>query len=359
MVGFVLLPLFVVFGLAFGVAWLVTPFVERVARRSGFMDRPHPRRDAILKPRLGGVAMYAAFGVALVATVPLVARDAAEAQKVVGILLGGAIVLTMGAADDRFDLPALPQLAAQVLAAIVAMAAGVVITAVTNPFGDDLTNSMILLPSGAAFAFTAFWIVGAVNTVNFLDGVDGLAVGVGAVAAAVLGLHSLLIGQYSIAALAAALAGSCLGFLPHNFFPARITMGSSGAAFLGFALATLAIVGGAKTATLLLVLGVPIADTGWAIVRRLAAGRSPFIGDRGHLHHMLLDLGWQPSQIVLLVYGACGSFGMLALLLSSRLQKLIAIGGLAVLLAVGLAFLAQARGRARRNTADNSPIKKS
>ncbi|MBI4496289.1 MAG: undecaprenyl/decaprenyl-phosphate alpha-N-acetylglucosaminyl 1-phosphate transferase [Chloroflexi bacterium] len=339
------LPPLLILALAFGVAWLMAPLMERVARRYGFMDRPHPRRDAVLKPRLGGVAMYAAFAVALAATAPLVSRDAAEVQKVVGILVGGAIVLVVGVIDDWLELPPLPLLAAQVLAAAVAIAAGVVITAVTNPFGDPLTNSMLLFPAGAALLFTVFWIVGAMNTINFLDGVDGLAAGVGAIAAAVLGVHSLLMGQYSIAALAAALAGCCLGFLPHNFFPARSIMGTSGAGFLGFALGTLAIIGGAKTATLLLVLGLPIVDTGWAILRRLAAGRSPFVGDRGHLHLVLVDLGWSPAQIVLLMYGVSGTLGALALVLASRMQKLIAIGGMTVLLVVGLMLVAQVRGR--------------
>src|SRR5262245_52789874 len=133
-----LAPILIVWVVAFGVAWAATPLVERAARRYGFMDRPSPRRDPLLKPRLGGLAMYIAFAVALALTVPLVPRADGEVRRVLGIVLGGAIVLAVGAADDRLDLPALPQLLAQAAAAAVAIGSGIVISAVTNPLGDPV-----------------------------------------------------------------------------------------------------------------------------------------------------------------------------------------------------------------------------
>ena len=166
------------------------------------------------------------------------------------------------------------------------------------------------------------------------------------VAAFVLALHSWILGQVTITLLPLALAGACLGFLLFNFPPARITMGTSGSVFLGFALGALAVIGGTKGATLLLVLALPVVDTGWTILRRLAAGRSPFEGDRGHLHHRLLAVGFSERQIVLLMYGITILLGALALLLSTRLAKLLALGVVAVatLLLVGtLAYLGQRR----------------
>lgn len=336
------LPIGLAFLAALALAWVATPIAERLSRRYGFMDRPSPRREARLKPRLGGVAMYIAFTAAVVATAPLVHRDAAETLRIAGVLLGGLIATAVGALDDRWELSALPQLAAQAAAAGVAMSTGILVAFVTNPFGGEIAGSLLFLPFWLSLGFTFFWIVGAINTVNFLDGIDGLAAGVVAVAAGILCLHSIIIGQYTIAVLPAALMGCALGFLPFNFFPSRVTMGTSGSAFLGFALGTLAIVGGAKVATLLLVLGVPIVDTAWIIVRRLAEGRSPFSGDRGHLHHRLQALGFTPPQIAFMTYAACASLGGLALLLG-RLAKLYLFGGMAVALVALLVILAQSR----------------
>lgn len=328
-------------GVSCATSLLVTPFVRRLALRYDFRDRPSPKRIE-LKPRLGGLAIYLGYGVAVASSAPLVVgRTVMETNKILGLLLGSTVVVAMGAVDDRQELAALPQLLAQVAAALVATAFGIVIDRVTNPFGTALVHSMFEVPAPLAFAFTIFWIVGAINTINFIDGLDGLAAGITAIAAAVLFLHCLQMGQYSVAVLPLALAGAALGFLPYNFSPARITMGTSGAAFLGFALGTLSILGGTKAATVLLVLGVPILDTAWIIVGRLMRGQSPFRGDRTHLHHRLMELGLSPSQIVLIFYGLCGGFGTLALVLSSRRQKLYALGGMVVLLGGALALIAQ------------------
>lgn len=316
-----LLPL--AFAIACGCAYLVTPMVTSAAARWGFTDRPAARRNEALKPRLGGIAVFTAVALALAITYPLLpGRTAAEMARVVGLMAGGFIVVVLGALDDRYELSPLAQLAGQALAATVAIASGILIDSVTNPLAEGL----LMFPPYLAVFFTFFWLLGAMNTLNFLDGVDGLAAGVSAVAAGILAVHSLVMGQMTIAVLPIALAGACLGFLPFNFYPARATLGTCGAVFLGFALASLSVIGGTKAATLLLVLGLPVVDTGWTIMRRMASGQSPFRGDRGHLHHRLLALGLSERQIVLLMYASCAALGTLALLLSTRLAKFYAIG---------------------------------
>jgi UDP-GlcNAc:undecaprenyl-phosphate GlcNAc-1-phosphate transferase len=202
---------------------------------------------------------------------------------------------------------------------------------------------MIELSLPVTVGFTLFWIMGMMNTVNWLDGLDGLAGGVAVIASVLLFAHSYRLGQYSVALLPLSLAGCALGFLPFNFHPARVFMGTSGALFLGFALGTMAIIGGAKMATALLVMGIPILDVGWQIINRLRLGRSPFLADRGHLHHRLLDLGLSQRRVVLLFYSLCAAFGALALILSSGFQKLLALLIMGAFALVGLVALARRR----------------
>ncbi len=335
--------------IAFFASYFFTPVATWFAKRYGFTDRPHPRRQPPLKPRLGGVAVFLAFVLGVAVIYPQMPdRTDVEMLKVAGILAGGLIVLLVGVLDDKLELPAVPQLAAQLAAAVVAGACGVLVDRVTNPFATSLTDSLFIFPTWFAVAFTTFWVVGAMNTINFLDGVDGLAAGVVAVAALILAGHSWLLNQYTIMVLPLALAGACLGFLPFNFYPGKVTLGSCGSLFLGFAVGVLSVVGGTKAATLLLVLGLPVVDTGWTIARRLAAGQSPFQGDRSHLHHRLLALGLTETQIVLGMYGASLSLGLLSLALSTRLAKLYAIGFMTaatLVLVVTLAYLGQRRLR--------------
>ncbi len=190
-----------------------------------------------------------------------------------------------------------------------------------------------------AIPVTFLWIVGLMNTVNLLDGLNGLAGGVSAIAALLLFIHTLRLEQFSLAPLPLALLGACLGFLPYNF-AGRIFMGDSGAMFLGYALAILAIIGGAKIATALLVFGVPILDVAWVVIFRLSRGRSPLEADQGHLHHRLLHLGLSQRQIVVLFYLFCGGFG-LAQLLPRGLYKLYVLIGMGVGVSAVLWWLAR------------------
>ena len=176
------------------------------------------------------------------------------------------------------------------------------------------------------WALTIFWFTGMMNTVNWLDGLDGLAAGVSAIVALFLAIHMIREGQLSVALLPVALLGATVGFLPSNFHPAKTFMGSNGSYFLGWALAALSIMGGAKVATVLLAMGLPILDVAWLIYNRWRRGGKPGFNGRDHLHHRLLDIGFTQRQIVLGYYAFCAAFGGLALFLESRLYKVIALG---------------------------------
>lgn len=325
--------LVLVFLTAFVLALILTPLTARLAVRWGMLDRPAPRRvHSSPTPRHGGVPIFIAFIAALGVSLPFPRSDVNEPAKLAGLMLGLTIVALVGAYDDVRELKALPQFAAQFLAAGIAVASGVVISEIPNPLG----TVAIQLPGLLAIGFTVFWIVGMMNTINWLDGLDGLAAGVTAIASAVLFIHTFRLMQYSLALLPLALAGAALGFLIFNFAPARMFLGS-GAYLLGFALAVLSIIGGAKVASALLVLAIPILDVAWQILNRLWKGRSPFEADRGHLHHRLYDLNISSRAIVALYYALTAVFGALALILPSPVYKLIALiivglGAVAVLI---------------------------
>ncbi len=310
-----------VFLTAFVLALILTPLAIRLAARIGAMDQPAPRRvHETPTPRLGGMPIFFAFFAAIGVSLIYARTDPNELTRLAGLLIGSTLLFAVGLYDDRRDLKALPQFAAQFIASAIAVGAGVVIRELPNPFGAP-----IMLDNWFAIAFTIFWLMGMINTVNWLDGVDGLAAGVVALAALVMFIHTFGLEQYSIALLMLALIGALVGLLPYNFFPARIFLGTAGALVLGFALGALSIIGGAKVASALLVLLIPILDVAWQIVSRLRAGKSPFQADRGHLHHRLLDLGLSQRAIVWMYYAFTALFGLLALILPSGAYKLIAL----------------------------------
>jgi UDP-GlcNAc:undecaprenyl-phosphate GlcNAc-1-phosphate transferase len=245
--------------------------------------------------------------------------------------LGSIIAFAFGLWDDLRQLPPWPQFAAQFGAALVAIAFDVIVERVTLP-----AYGLTIFPVWITYPLTIFWVLGMINTVNWLDGLDGLAAGVAAIASLLFAIHAYSLGQMTVALFPLALTAACLGFLPFNFHPARIFMGSSGSMLLGFALASLSILAPAKVATALLVLGVPIIDVAWLIIERWRRQGNPTQSGRDHLHYRLLDLGLSQRQIVLLYYAFCAAFGMLALLIADRFFKLIA---LAVLCSLTLALL--------------------
>jgi UDP-GlcNAc:undecaprenyl-phosphate GlcNAc-1-phosphate transferase len=319
------MPFVLVFVTAFALTLVLTPLAQRLGQRYGFVAAPGGRRrHAGTKSRLGGVALFVAFMVTAVLAqfLPVERQDPKELTRLVGLLLGGTFIFLVGIYDDKKELSPAPLLTAQFITSLIAIQFLIFIEYVNNPFTNQQTAPF---PWPFVVVFTLFWLMGMMNTVNWLDGLDGLAAGVTAILSAVLAFHMYREGQHSVALLPLALLGATLGFLPYNFHPARVFMGSSGSFFLGFAVGALGIIAGAKMATVLLVMGIPILDVAWQIVSRLRLGRNPAIGDRGHLHFRLLDLGLSQRQIVLLYYLFCSLFGFLALVISSRLYKFLAL----------------------------------
>ncbi len=347
------LPIFTylaIFGAALLLAMLLTPLAGRLGRRWGLVDRPGGRRTHRGEiPRTGGIALFGAFILTLLLAFLVFPRflppstDPNETTRLVGLLLGSAIAFGFGLLDDRRELSWRGQILAQMLCAAVAIATLIFIERVNNPF----TDTQIVFSDLVVWALTTFWFLGAMNTLNWLDGLDGLAAGVTAILAAVLVVHMLGRAdppQLWVAILPLALLGATLGFLPWNFNPARIFMGSSGSYFLGFAVAALGIIGGARMATVLLVLGLPIVDVAWLIWRRRRRGVSAGAGGRDHLHFRLLDLGLGQRQIVLGYYAFCAAFGLLALSIGPRIFKLLALVGLSVAVLVVLGWAERQEG---------------
>jgi UDP-GlcNAc:undecaprenyl-phosphate GlcNAc-1-phosphate transferase len=264
-------------------------------------------------------------------------------SDMVALFVGGFAAVVVGVIDDLLDLRARWQLLGQVGLALLAVALGIGVEVIANPFGEGV----IRFNPAFSVGFTVFWIVGMINSINWIDGLDGLSTGIALIAAVTLGLISLTtqVSQPLIAVLCFTLAGALAGFLRWNFHPASIFMGTSGVQFVGYTLAVLSILGSAKVAVALLVLGVPILDTFWLIVRRVIDGRSPFSADRAHIHHRLLDLGMSHRDTVLVIYGICAGLGLVALLLSEVNQLYAFLG---VFLVSGLVLFGPTRGAFRR-----------
>jgi UDP-GlcNAc:undecaprenyl-phosphate GlcNAc-1-phosphate transferase len=258
-----------------------------------------------------------------------------DALRLRGVVLGSMVLLLGGLIDDRWDLSPWAQFAIQIGGAMIAVSHIIFIEVFTNPLsGDEVWLSSRFL----AAIITVIWIVALINTVNWLDGLDGLAAGVGTIAALLFAWHSYRLGQEAVAAFPLALAGALLGFLPYNFAPARIFLGTAGAYVLGYNLATLAILSPAKIATALLVLAVPIIDGAWRVIDRLRHGRSPFYGDRGHLHFRLVDQGVPVRRIVLGYYAVSLTFGLVAIFAPGlmKLVILLLLGAMVMAALIGI-----------------------
>jgi UDP-GlcNAc:undecaprenyl-phosphate/decaprenyl-phosphate GlcNAc-1-phosphate transferase len=297
------------FLLALAVVLLLTPGVGRFARFIGVVDEPGETRRVHTHPvpRLGGIALLLGIFVPALAFLEL---DGPYR----GILLGAAIATTVGAIDDFRGLPWWGKLGGQIAAGAVAVGFGVTVDRFTFPgFGSQE------LPEWAAGAATIVWVVAIMNMVNFLDGMDGLAAGICAIAGSTFAIIGLSLGAPEAALLSAIVAGACFGFLHHNFYPARIFMGDSGALLLGFLLATLAIEGLVKTAALatlvlpLLVLAIPIVDTSFVVAKRLKYRQPLYEADRTHLHHRFMNIGFSQKRAVVYMYAWCGILAAAAL----------------------------------------------
>ncbi len=298
------------------VAVISTPVVRSLAFRVGAVDIPKDNRrmhDHPI-PRMGGLAIFLGFILSVLIFVPLT-------PELRGMLLGSVVIVILGILDDIFALPALPKFFVQIGAAFIAVLEGNRIEFLSNPnlFSKDLFWELGWL----AIPITVLWIVGITNAVNLIDGLDGLACGVSTISSMTMLVIALVVKEPDVAILMAALSGACIGFLPYNLNPAKIFMGDTGSTFLGFILAVVSIQGLFKFYTIIsfavpfLMLGLPIFDTCFAILRRVSHGQSPMAPDRGHIHHRLIDMGFTQKQAVAVLYIISAILGLSAVVLTT------------------------------------------
>ncbi len=307
--------------LALGLALLVTPLVKRYAFKIGALDRPDRRKvHKRIMPRLGGLAIYISFIAAVLLTMDIT-------LQVCGLLVGGTLIIILGIVDDTRGLSPRLKLAGQIIAAAAVIPFGLEVNSLTNPFSNEMPLALGYL----SIPVTVLWIVSVTNAVNLIDGLDGLAGGTSFISALTLAgvvwietptSGALVPGQGEAVALALILAASIVGFLHYNFYPAKIFLGDSGSMYLGFSLATLSIMGVAKSATFIsviipvVILGIPLLDTVFAIIRRYCGRRPIFQPDKEHLHHRLIQMGLSHRQAVLSIYGVNVVLGLSAIFLT-------------------------------------------
>jgi UDP-GlcNAc:undecaprenyl-phosphate GlcNAc-1-phosphate transferase len=324
------------FVLAAAISYLVTPLVRRCAVGWGLLDRPDftRRNHSQPVPRLGGVAIYISFVLALGSLFLvhnlLTLSFQMQLLEVLKLLLPSTLIFLLGIYDDVRGANARIKFSVQIAASALLYAVGFRITEIWNPFGGVVDLGVLALP------VTIFWLVGISNAFNLIDGLDGLSAGAALFALLTVSIAALVFGHPIIVILAMTLAGATLGFLRYNFAPAQIFMGDSGSLFLGFMLAALSIQGSQKSAAAVAVaipvvsFGLPIVDTFWAIARRLLGRRPLFTGDREHIHHMMLKRGLSNQQVIILLYGICAIFALFSLLFLNPQGKVMGLALFAV-----------------------------
>ncbi|WP_312635619.1 MraY family glycosyltransferase [Oscillibacter sp.] len=298
------------------VSFLASPVVKAFAYKVGAIDVPKDNRRMhhIPIPRLGGLAIFLGFIVSIL----LFAKMTNQFRS---ILLGAVIIVVLGVVDDITPLPAKFKFLIQIGAALIPTLNGVQIHVLSNPnlFSPNPYWDMGVL----SIPVTVLWIVAITNAVNLIDGLDGLAIGVSAISATTVLVISLLVSEVQVAVVMAALVGACVGFMPYNLNPAKMFMGDTGATFLGYILACMSVEGLFKSWAIIsfavpfLILGLPIFDTAFAILRRLAHGQSPMQADRSHIHHRLIDMGLNQKQAVATLYVISAILGLSAVVLTT------------------------------------------
>ena len=352
------------FALSLVIALSLTPLVRRLAFKFGLVDYPDDERKLHFKPTalLGGLSVFVAFTVVswayAWATPVLVGKDL-PLKALVGLLVGGLFIMVGGYLDDRYRLTPKQQIIWPILAALAVIAAGIGVKVISNPWGGllalDQWKIEVLRLGGIPYYFTVaadsltfVWLLGMMYTTKLLDGLDGLATGVGAIGGLVIfGLTQFTpFYQPSVGLLGVILVGACLGFLFWNWHPAKIFLGEGGSLYIGFVLGVLGIISGAKIATTLLVMGIPILDVAWVIIRRLWWDKKSLAAaDRRHLHHRLLDIGLTHRQAVVVLYALTATFGITSLFLRTE-GKLWALSVL-LLVMIGLGWLVVRRHQLR------------
>lgn len=336
-----ILVLISVFVVAFLLTFGSTPIVRVLAFKLGAVDVPKDERRIHKKPiaRMGGLAIFYGF------LISVLVFNRGFSRELISILIGSAFIVAVGILDDIYQLRAIVKLMGQIFAAaIVIFGGGVKISVLSNPLAHEgYTNiGWLYIP------LTFIWIVGVTNAINLIDGVDGLAAGVASIASTSICFISIYLGNVNAALITIAVVGACFGFLPYNTNPAKIFMGDTGSMFLGFILASVSITGLFKSyavislAIPILILGLPLFDTTFAIIRRIIHGEHIMAPDRGHLHHRLLDAGFTQKQVVLILYCLSGVCGITGVLLSSGkiLNALILVAAVLVIIMFGLKYMA-------------------
>lgn len=318
------------------VSFAATPVVKSFAQLIGAIDVPKDERrmHSVPIPRLGGLAIFLGFMFSVLLFVDI-------NRQVRGIMLGAVIIVITGVIDDISPMRAWVKLLLQLAAAAVAVLHGVVVEIISNP--NLFSAEPYLDLSFMAVPITIIWIVAITNSVNLIDGLDGLAVGVSCISSCTMLIISLLVSDANVALILAALAGACIGFMPFNLNPAKIFMGDTGALLLGYILATVSVLGLFKMYAIVsfavpfLILGLPLFDTVFAIIRRLLKGQSPMVADRGHFHHRLIDMGLNQKQAVAILYTISAILGLSAVVLttSGEIKAIVVLASCAVLCTLG------------------------
>lgn len=326
-----------------------------LAVRWGAIDAVDVRKvHNIPTPRMGGLAIYVASTIVSLVFLPW-------GHHSLALMVGGAMIFLLGVWDDIKGLHPKVKLTGQIITALVVYAMGIRVEFLSNPLDGMISLGILTLP------VTVLWIVGVTNALNLIDGLDGLAAGIATIAALTLAVVSWMQGQNQAAMYALILAASAAAFLRFNFFPAKLFMGDSGSMFLGFNLATLAILGTAKMTTAvsllapLLALGLPLMDTSWAIMRRIHQRQPVFSADKQHLHHQLLGLGLTHPQAVLMIYGMHTSLSIFAILMArlNAEQSVLMLAALALITVVMVNLLGLIRRQMVTHSRQESPSKRS
>jgi len=345
----------IAFLIALLVSFAATPLMIRLAKHMGAIDVPKDGRRVhkVPTPRLGGLAIFLGF---LAGLLYLYEID----SRMVGVLTGAAIIVTLGFFDDIKPLPAKFKFLVQIIAAVIVIRSGVRIDHVSNPLHFMFPDNEYIIFGNWSYPLTLLWIVGVTNAINLVDGLDGLAAGTSIISAVTLFVAAQTTGQPFAAFLASILAASILGFLPYNFNPAKIFMGDTGALFLGYMLSVISVMGVLKGAAALSILvpifaiGLPIYDTLFAMIRRASNGKSMMEADKGHLHHKLLDAGMSQRQAVITLYSISAVLGFSAVVLVEATLKVAFVLVFAVFLlaSMGAKYLSQVEVDQGSNKAD-------
>lgn len=316
------------------ISFALTPVVKSFAQKVGAVDVPRDARrmHKVPIPRLGGLAIFLGFIISVLAFADIT-------YQLQGILLGAVIIVVLGALDDVTPLPAMLKFVVQIIASLIPIMHGVVISCISNP---NLFSSNPYWHLGwLAIPVTILWIVAVTNAVNLIDGLDGLAIGVSSISSLTVLAIAMIVAEENVAVVMAALLGACIGFMPYNMNPAKIFMGDTGSTFLGFVLACISIQGLFKFYAVIsfvvpfLILGLPIFDTAFAFIRRIAHGQNPMSPDRSHVHHRLIDMGLNQKQAVAVLYVISAILGLAAVVLTTG-GELKALVLLVALMLVGV-----------------------